>query len=108
MNYIHSNIFRLLPPALSTSATRTLFSKMATIDEGLSATICKMLPKILLITKKYKFPCSVVNVHVTMYALFISFPVRHKSNFRFDGRHCIGDLMANAMVRNILYSEFDR
>ena len=25
-----------------------------------------------------------------LYALFISFPVRHTANFRFDGRHCIG------------------
>ena len=43
-----------------------------------------------------------------LYALFISFPVRHAANFRFDGRHCIDDLMANAMVRKVLYSEFDR
>ena len=35
-----------------------------------------------------------------LYALFISFPVKHTDNFRFDGRHCIGDLMANAMVGN--------
>ena len=42
-----------------------------------------------------------------LYALFISFPVRHSVNFRFGGRHCIGDLMANAMVRKLLYSEFD-
>ena len=34
-----------------------------------------------------------------LYALFISFPVRHKDNFRFDGRQCIGDLMAHAMIR---------
>ena len=43
-----------------------------------------------------------------LYVLFISFPVRHTANFRFDGRHCIGDLMANGMVRKFLYSEFDR
>ena len=43
-----------------------------------------------------------------LYALFILFPVIHMANFRFDGRHCIGDLMANAMVREFLYSEFDR
>ena len=43
-----------------------------------------------------------------LYAFFISFPVRHTANFRFDGRHCIGDLMANAMVRKLLYSEFER
>ena len=42
------------------------------------------------------------------YALFISFPVKHTAKFRFDGRHGIGDLMANAMVRTLLYSEFDR
>ena len=43
-----------------------------------------------------------------LYALFISFPIRHTANFRFDGRHCIGDLMASAMIRKLLYSEFDR
>ena len=43
-----------------------------------------------------------------LYALFISFPVRHTVNFRFDGRHCIGDLMANVMVGKLLFSEFDR
>ena len=43
-----------------------------------------------------------------LHALFISFPVRHTANFRFDGRHCIGDLVENAMVRKLLYSEFDR
>ena len=43
-----------------------------------------------------------------LYALFISFPVRHTDNVRFDGRHCIGDLMARAMIRKLLYSEFDR
>ena len=106
MNYIHSNIFILLPPALSTSDTRYLFFKMSTIDIGFSAIICKMLPQILIITKKYKFPCSAVNVHVII-RLFISFPVKHTANFRFDGRHCICDLMANAMVRKLLYSEFD-
>ena len=34
--------------------------------------------------------------------------VRHTDNFRFDERHCIGDLMARAMIRKLLYSEFDR
>ena len=43
-----------------------------------------------------------------LYALFISFPVRHTANFKFDGRHCIGDLMANAIVTKLSYSEFDR
>ena len=36
-----------------------------------------------------------------IYALFISFPVTHTANFRFDGRHCIGDLMENAIVRKL-------
>ena len=45
--------------------------------------------------KKYKFPCYAVNLHV------ISFPVRHTDNFRFDGRHCICDLMAHAMLRKL-------
>ena len=48
------------------------------------------------------------SMFMLLYALFISFPVRQKADFRFDGRHFIGDLMANAMVRNLLYSEFDR
>ena len=43
-----------------------------------------------------------------LYALFISFPVRHTDNFQFDGRHCIGDLMACSMIRKLLHSEFDR
>ena len=42
------------------------------------------------------------------YALFMSFPVRHTANFRFDGRHCIGDLMAHVMVWKIVYNEKDR
>ena len=80
---------------------------MSTIGEGLSGIICIMLPHILIITKKYKFLCSAVNVHVTKrFVYFI--PVRHAANFRFDGRHCIGDLMENAMARKLLYSEFDR
>ena len=45
---------------------------------------------------------------VILYALFISFPVRHTNNFRFYGRHCFGDLMTHAMIRKLLYSEFDR
>ena len=48
------------------------------------------------------------SMFMLLYALIISFPVRHTANFRFDGRHCIGDIMANAMVRKLLYSEFDR
>ena len=39
---------------------------MSTIGRGLSALICKMLPQIQIITKKYKFPCSAVNVRVTL------------------------------------------
>ena len=26
-----------------------------------------------------------------LYALFVSFPLRHEYNIRYDGRHCIGD-----------------
>ena len=48
------------------------------------------------------------SMFMLLYALFISFPVRHTANFRFDGCHCIGDLVANAMVRKLLYSAFDR
>ena len=33
-----------------------------------------------------------------LYALLISFPVKHTDHFRFDGRICIGDLMAHTMV----------
>ena len=47
--------------------------KMSTIGEGISAIICNMLPPILIITKKYKFPCSAVNVHITIrFVYFIS------------------------------------
>ena len=48
------------------------------------------------------------SMFMLLYAMFISFPVRHTDNFRFDGRHCFGDLMAHAMIGKILYSEFDR
>ena len=37
---------------------------------------------------------------MSLYALFISFPVRHTVNFRFDGRHCIGDLIAHTIIGN--------
>ena len=40
-------------------------------------------------------------------SMFMS-PVRHTVYFLFDGRHCIGDLMAHAIIRKLLYSEFDR
>ena len=49
-----------------------------------------------------------LSMFMLLYALFLSFPVRHTDNFRFDGRHCIGDLMAHAMIRKLLYSQFDR
>ena len=45
------------------------------------------------------------SMFMLLYALFISFPVRHTNNFRFDLRHCIGDLMTHAMIRNFLHSE---
>ena len=45
---------------------------------------------------------------MSLYALIISFPVRHTVYFLFDGRHSIGDLMAHAMIRKLLYSVFDR
>ena len=48
------------------------------------------------------------SMFMSQYALFISFPVRHTVNFQFDGRHCIGDLMAHTIIRKLLYSEFDR
>ena len=34
--------------------------------------------------------------------------LRHTANFRFNGRHYIGDLMAHTMVWKLLYSEYDR
>ena len=43
-----------------------------------------------------------------LYALCISFPVRYTDNFRFDGRRCIGDLMAHTMVWKLVYSKFDK
>ena len=56
-----------------------------------------------------KFKCITKSTHssgkqsmfMLLYALFISFPVRHTDNFRFDGRHCNGDLMARAMIRKL-------
>ena len=81
--------------------------KMTTIGEGLSAIICKMLPQILFITKSTNSRVQ-RSMFMLLSALFISFPVRHTANFWFDGRDCIGDLMANAMVRKLMYSEFDR
>ena len=41
-----------------------------------------------------------------LYVLFISFPVRHTDNFRFDGRHSIGDLMALTMVWNCVCTQW--
>ena len=82
--------------------------KMITIAGGLPAIICKILPLIQMYHRKYKFPCSAVNVHVTI--RFDNFISRKTctDNFRFDGRHCIGDPMAHVMIRKLLYSEFDR
>ena len=48
------------------------------------------------------------SMFMLIYALFISFHVRHTDNIRFDGRHCIGDLIAHAMIGKLLYSKFDR
>ena len=48
------------------------------------------------------------SMFMLLYALFISFPVRHTVNFRSDGRHCIGDVMAHTIIRKVLYSKFDR
>ena len=91
---------------LSQPGGRNLF-KMTTIGEGLSAIICKMLPEFKYITKSTN-SCVQQSLFMLLYALFILFPVRLADNFRFDGRYCIGDLMTHAMIRNFLYSEFDR
>ena len=48
------------------------------------------------------------SMFMSLYVLFISFPVRHTDNFRIDRRHCIGDLMAQAMIRKLLCGELDR
>ena len=48
------------------------------------------------------------SMFMSLYAVFISFPVRHTVNFLFDGRHCIGDLKAHPIIRKLLYSDFDR
>ena len=59
-----------------------------------------MLLRIQMYHKKYKFPCSAVNVHVTIrFVYFIS--CKTSNNFRFDGRHCIGDLMAHTIIRKL-------
>ena len=48
------------------------------------------------------------SMFMSLYDLCISFPVRHTNYFLLDGRHCIGDLMAHAIIRKLLYSEFKR
>ena len=52
MSYSHVNNFRLLPPALSTSATRILFKKMTPTKQGLLAIIYKLLLQIQIYRKK--------------------------------------------------------
>ena len=83
---------------------------MATIDQGLLAIICKLLLQIQIYRKKSTSSNVQQPVFMLLYALFISFPVRHTDNFdgRFDGRHCIGDQMAHDMIWKLLYSECDR
>ena len=85
-----------------------LVCKMTTIGEGLLAIICKMLPKIQMYYKKVQIPHVQQSMFMLLYALFILFIVRHTDNFRFDRCNCIGNLMAHAMIRELLYSEFDR
>ena len=70
--------------------------------------ICEMLSQIKMYHKKMTNSRVQQSIFMLLYALCISFPVRHTNNFLFDGRHCIGDLKAHAMIRKLLYSEFDR
>ena len=81
---------------------------MTTIGEGLLAIIWKMLLQIQMYHKKSTNSRVQQSMFMSLYALFISFPVRHTVNFRFDGRHCIGDLMAHTIIRKLLYNEFEQ
>ena len=81
---------------------------MSTIYAGLSAIICKNAAPNSHYHKKSTNSRVQQSMFMLLYSLFILFSVRHTANIRYDGRHCDGDLMANAMVRKLLYSEFDR
>ena len=67
-----------------------------------------MLPQIQMYHKKSTNARVQQSMFMSLYALFIQFPVRHTVNFRFDVRYCIGDLMAHTMIRKLLYSEFEK
>ena len=108
MNYIHFNIFRLLPPALSTSATRNFFLKNVHYRRRSFRVNLQNAAPNSNYHKKSTHSRVQQSMFMLLYALLISFPVRHTANFRFDGRYCIGDLMTNAVVRKLLYSQFDR
>ena len=74
--------------------------KMTTIDQGLLVIICKFLLQIQTYRKKStrsNVQQSIFMLHV-VYALFISFPVRHTDNYWFDVRFCSCDLIAHTMV----------
>ena len=60
------------------------------------------------ISQKSTKSCVQQSMFMALYAFFISFPVKHTVYVLFDGRHCIGDLMAHAIIRKLFYSEFDR
>ena len=71
---------------------------MITIDQGLLAIICKLQLQIQMYRKK-STRCSVhQSMFMLLYALLITFHVRHTDNFRFVRHHCIGDLMAHTMI----------
>ena len=65
---------------------------MAATEQSLQAIICKLLLQIQMYRKKSTRSSVHQSNFMLLYVLFISFPVRHKDNLRFDGRHCIGDL----------------
>ena len=72
--------------------------KMTTIDQGLLAIICKLLLQIQMYRKKSTSSNVQQSIFMLLYALFISFPVKHTDNFRLYGRHCIGDMIAHTMI----------
>ena len=97
MNNNHFNNFRLLHPPLSTSATRILFSNDHYRQRPSRDNLQIDAPNS---NVSHKSTSSNVlhSIFILLYALLISFPVRHTDNFRFDWRHCIGDLMAHTNV----------
>ena len=108
MNYSQVNNFRLLPPASSTSASPYFVFKNDRYRTRPSSDNLQIDAPNSNVSQKSTRSSVHQSRFMLLYVLFISFPVRHTGNFRFDGRHWVGDLMALTMVWKLLYSECDR